>query len=77
MAVDDKVEIGREGLDPQEAATCPPRLPVADAENRVVPRRWFHVSIEDENTIRIENVHDRRDVVIAEPACRISPGESR
>lgn len=77
MAVDDKVEIGREGLDPQEAASCPPRLPVADAENRVVPRRWFHVSIEDENTIRIENIHDRRDVVIAEPACRISPGESR
>lgn len=74
--VDTLIEIGRDDLS-RPAPGEPPKLFVASVAQTTVPRRWFMIHAVDEDQIRIDNIHVKREVKISLPDCRIPPGGSK
>lgn len=70
------VEVGR--TLPDEGSSAPSdRFLIAPPEMTVVPRRWFLIHLLDAETIRIDNIHTARAVLLARPRCTIPPGGSK
>lgn len=76
MAVDTLMEVGREDLH-ESASGDPPRMFIAPVSHTTVPRRWFTVHAVDDDQVRIDNIHVKREVKVSLPDCRIPAGGSK
>lgn len=74
--IDSLIEIGRDDLS-HPVPGVPARMFIAPVESTSIPRRWFVIHAVDEDQIRIDNIHVKREVKISLPDCRIPPGGSK
>jgi class 3 adenylate cyclase len=74
--IDNLIEIGRDDLS-HSVPDAPPRMSIASVEYTTIPRRWFMIHAVDDDQIRIDNIHVKREVKISLPDCRIPPGGSK